>query len=814
MTATGTGATGTTATGAGPRSLADALRAASDEALAELLRLRPELISPVPGDLAQLAARAASSPSVTRALERLDRWGLQVLEAVCAATDPATVDEVRALLTPAPATAVREALDQLIAMALVYGDDQRLFVVAGAREVIGPHPAGLGPSAELLLGWFGSTRLQALFEDMGLAPVDDTAAAIAAFVGLFADADRADALIDQAPPAARQVLDKLTWGPPVGAVPRADRAVRAETASSPVEWLLAHGLLVATDPGTVVLPREVSLHLRGGRAHERVEPAPPSPPDGTTVPAPRVDSAAGAQAFAMVRAVEDLLDAWGLDGAPVLKAGGLGVRELKKAAALLDADEEGAALVVEVAYAAGLVGRSGELDDRWLPTPAYDSWRQLDPADRWVALADAWLRTTRVAGLVGSRDDRDKAAAALGPDLDRALAPEVRAAMLGVLAAAPAGTAAPAEAIEATLTWQRPRRPSRLRHGLVAWTLREADQLGVTGAGALSGPGRALAATGDTDRLDTAADRLEPLLPQPLDHVLLQADLTAVAPGPLIAELAHELALAADVESTGGATVFRFSESSVRRALDAGRTAADLHAFLAAASRTPVPQPLTYLVDDIARRHGRIRVGVASAYLRCDDEQLLAELVGDRRATELRLRRLAPTVISAQAPVEVVLERLRAMGYAPAAEGPDGSVLIRRPDSRRTPQHQRPPRLAGEQGTPTQTLRSAAVRALRAGDRATQAPRGTVVTGMAVTSGVLPRTAASMTLAMLRAALEQSRPVWIGYVDTHGQVTERVIDPVRLEGGYLTAYDHRYEEVHTFAVHRITGVAALDDEPA
>jgi predicted DNA-binding transcriptional regulator YafY len=85
---------------------------------------------------------------------------------------------------------------------------------------------------------------------------------------------------------------------------------------------------------------------------------------------------------------------------------------------------------------------------------------------------------------------------------------------------------------------------------------------------------------------------------------------------------------------------------------------------------------------------------------------------------------------------------------------------------------------------------------------------------MAVTSGVLPRTAASMTLAMLREALEQGRPVWIGYVDTHGSLTERVVDPVRLEGGYLTAYDHRYEEVHTFAVHRITGVAALDDEPA
>ena len=72
------------------------------------------------------------------------------------------------------------------------------------------------------------------------------------------------------------------------------------------------------------------------------------------------------------------------------------------------------------------------------------------------------------------------------------------------------------------------------------------------------------------------------------------------------------LAMLADVESSGGATVYRFTESSVRRALDAGRSASECHAFLAAVSRTAVPQPLTYLIDDVARRHGRLRVGAAS----------------------------------------------------------------------------------------------------------------------------------------------------------------------------------------------------------
>jgi hypothetical protein len=75
------------------------------------------------------------------------------------------------------------------------------------------------------------------------------------------------------------------------------------------------------------------------------------------------------------------------------------------------------------------------------------------------------------------------------------------------------------------------------------------------------------------------------------------------------------MALLADVESRGGATVYRFSAGSLRRAFDAGWTGAEVHAFLDRHSRTPVPQPLGYLVDDIARRHGHLRIGAAAVYL-------------------------------------------------------------------------------------------------------------------------------------------------------------------------------------------------------
>ncbi|RSR96370.1 helicase C-terminal domain-containing protein, partial [Streptomyces sp. WAC00469] len=309
---------------------------------------------------------------------------------------------------------------------------------------------------------------------------------------------------------------------------------------------------------------------------------------------------------------------------------------------------------------------------------------------------------------------------------------------------------------------------------------------------------------------ERAARLLAPLLPEPLDHVLLQADLTAVAPGPLQRPLAEMLDVLADVESKGGATVYRFTPASVRRALDAGRTAADLHAFLAEHSRTPVPQPLAYLIDDVARRHGHLRVGAASSYVRCDDEALLNEILADKRAAALGLRRLAPTVLAAQADPAALLEGLRTMGYAPAAESAAGDVVITRADSHRTPPRTPPEPVPEGPPVPDDTLLSAAIRAIRAGDLAATAPRRPSGTPQA--PGELPRTSSAETLATLQAAVLTGQAVWVGYVNADGAASQRVLAPVRVEGGYVTGFDHTADEVRTYPLHRITGVAELEED--
>ncbi|WP_330331793.1 helicase C-terminal domain-containing protein [Streptomyces sp. NBC_00536] len=806
--------------GTAPRSLAEALRARDDAALAALLRARPDLLNPVPGDVTQLATRAGTRASVVRALEHLDRFSLQCAEALAVAPDPCPYEALESLLTgvapdggddrPAAADAVRAALPGALRtlrdQALVWGGPDAVRLVRTARELLAPSasrpsPTGLGPTVAEATAGMSPGRVQEIVLAAGLPATHDPVSAVSALTALFTDGERMSALLDEAPAEAHQVLGRLVWGPPYGEV--------TANPTPPVRWLRDRGLLLPASTRTVVLPREVALHLRGGLAHRTAEPVAPPVAAAREHRPQLVDANAAGQALAALSTVEELVKYWEHTGPAVLRAGGLAVRDLKRTAAALDTTESLAAFWIELAYAAGLLASDGEADERYAPTPAFDTWTELPPAERWSALAAAWLPATRTSALAGEQDAKGRTLSVLGPDLDRSAAPEVRRRVLELLAALPEGGSADPDALLARLAWERPvRGTSELRARLAHWTLAEAELLGVTGRGALSAPGRALLAHEDPGPL------LAPLLPEPVDHVLLQADLTAVAPGPLRRPLGDVLAVLADVESKGGATVYRFTPGSVRRALDAGRTAADLHAFLAEHSRTPVPQPLSYLIDDVARRHGHLRVGAASSYVRCDDDAVLGELLADKRSAGLGLRRLAPTVLAAQAEPGALLDGLRAMGYAPAAESRTGDVLVARADAHRTPRRAAPVPVPDGPPAPDATLLGAAVRAIRAGDLAATAVRKEPAPSAAASAlpGELPRTSAAETLATVQAAALTGSAVWIGYVNADGAASQRVIAPVRVEGGFVTGYDHTADEVRTYALHRVTGVAELADD--
>jgi hypothetical protein len=748
------------------RSLADDVRARTDEELRDLLLRRPDLARPAPSDLTALAARATTRASTIRAVDALDQGHIDVLEAATLAEAPLDPGTVAGLLGTDDQPAVRRILEELWLRALLWRGPDGLRVVRTVGEALGPYPAGLGPS----------------FADLSASPLD---------------LRTLPALVDAAPSRARAILDRLTWGPPVGVLPE------AVDGPGPVDdgarWLVAAGLLVATAPDQVVLPREVGMALRSGRVHRTVRLDRPQP-RAVHYETGEVDAVAGVAASELLAGVDELLAAWSADPPRVLRGGGLAARALTLTARGLDVDVPHAALLVEVAYAAGLLDDDAEADPSWAPTAAYDRWRDEPGGVRWADLATGWLTSTRAPHLVGRRDGDDRAVNALSPDVHWPAVVSLRHDILAVLADLPPGSAAEVPDIASALAWWRPRRLPRESDPIVRAILAEADALGVVGRGALGSAGRVIVDAGAELRGAAAqtalAAAMHPHLPAPIDKILLQADLTAVAPGPVTGALADLLRLVADVESRGGATVHRFGQTSIRRALDAGWSADQILGALADASRTPVPQPLDYLVRDAARRHGQVRVGGARTYVRADAESTLDEMLATRDLTPLQLRRIAPTVLVSPVGPDTALDMLRDAGFAPAAEAPSGVVAVARVSARRSAARRGPAEVSVR--TVDAPHATELARALRAGEAAAEAATAGR-TGPAIPSGD-PTTS----VAVLREAIAGGYAVWLGYADGSGRVRRVLFSPRRIDGGRVTGTVEG--TTHTLSVHRISGV--------
>ncbi len=677
--------------------LAASLANRSDEELAVLLAARPDVLYPSPPrNVSALVSRLSAWQSVTICLSGLDRFAHQLLDGLCLLSGPATAQQVTGVLGAGAEVSVEEVaigLERLVALGLAWvdaGNKGKAAGVAGGAPVhvadqlrrANPRPAGLGPPLAQLVAGLQRSVVDTMTRNVGISPTKGSKAkprkaeAVAMLAKVLGDPARLAELVAEAPAEARVILDSLVAGHGISML--GSTHWYGQAPRTPLGWLQSRGLVVSVSWNRVEVPREVGLALRGGRPFAHLTPRPPGLVtedigDGTGA------DAASAAAADVLSGIEELCDEWGRSPAGSLKSGGLGARELKRASKAVGRDQGDIPLLAELSVAAGLLAAQG---GEVLPTPAFDDWLASAPADRWLTVVRGWLAAERWPSLAGQRDVNDKPIPALQPDNRSHHARDQRSDVLAALAAVKEGQVATRDSVAEYAVWRSPGRwgfgPARPAV-LVTWVLDEAAALGVTAGGGLSPPARALVA-GDEAGARAAA---EDLLPPPTNSVTLQADLTALAPGTLHPSLACELHLAADVESKGAATVFRFSEASVRRALDAGRSAAGLLDFLAEHATKGVPQTLAYLVSDVGRRHGRMRVGPAASYLRSDDPALLAQAMRSRRAAGLGLSQLTPTVVVAQAPVGEVLAALRADGLLPAEESVDGALVSAQPAPRR-----------------------------------------------------------------------------------------------------------------------------------
>ncbi|MFD4958396.1 helicase-associated domain-containing protein [Microbacterium sp. NPDC058389] len=291
--------------------------------------------------------------------------------------------------------------------------------------------------------------------------------------------------------------------------------------------------------------------------------APAPAPAAPTPAAPRSTAAAAERAFTTAGSLADVLLA--CLHTPLARTGAGPVsavdrRRLTDAGAIASPDD-----LEDLLTSAAEAGLAAARDREWVVTDAGEAWLQTPTPRRWEVIAEGFR-----AGL-------------------------------------PRGIRTPDGGFPIPASWPDaypldddwPAHAERRRRIGTRWGLFDPDESSTAEypwTTVLREGGRADAAT------------MAPYLPAEIDRVYLQADLTAIAPGPLAPALDLRLRSLALRESRAQASTYRFTAESLGAGMGEGETAASMREFLAGLSLTGIPQPLDYLIESTASRHGLVRV--------------------------------------------------------------------------------------------------------------------------------------------------------------------------------------------------------------
>lgn len=311
---------------------------------------------------------------------------------------------------------------------------------------------------------------------------------------------------------------------------------------------------------SAVRDRVSALHASDPAAFVPDQPAP------VRVPADdRAAAVAAERAFTTAGSLADVLLA-GLH-LPFARTGAGSVtaadrKRLAEAGAIGEDDD-----LEDLLAAAGAAGLAVASERAWRVTDAGEAWLAAATTDRWALIAEGFRA---------------------------ALPPGLRTPDGGVVDPAHWATAYPLDP-----DW--PQRVARVQRIGERWGLLTADPAEFAWTTAL--------------RTGAPADPsgLAIHLPAEIDRVYLQADLTAIAPGPLAPALDLRLRGIAVRESRAQASTYRFTAESLGAGMTEGETAESIAEFLSQLSLTGIPQPLAYLIESTAARHGLVRVGLDEA---------------------------------------------------------------------------------------------------------------------------------------------------------------------------------------------------------
>lgn len=297
-------------------------------------------------------------------------------------------------------------------------------------------------------------------------------------------------------------------------------------------------------------------------------------------------------------ALEELARAVGEDPLRELARGGLSAADATRLTERMPLGDMIPKELLSLAARASLIERRGGW---WLASDSVSTWITEEAAGRWLALTHAWFDSLSPAEcwVLSERSDW--------------------------------GTS-----LNAFVEWAYPISSAWLETSINE-SMRLGELLGLNADGHRTQLG-ALVLAGEWEQAAVLA--LEAVPPY-ADLVYVQHDLTIVAPGPLRPPAESALRQLCVVESRGVASTYRLTAAGITAALAAGGTANSILALLTQLSAVDLPQPVTYLIGDVADRFGSITVRAhdAGSVINCTDPVVLRTLAADQSLTALTLLR-------------------------------------------------------------------------------------------------------------------------------------------------------------------------------
>lgn len=279
------------------------------------------------------------------------------------------------------------------------------------------------------------------------------------------------------------------------------------------------------------------------------------------------------------------------------------------------------------------------------------------------------------------------------------------------------------------------------------------------------------------------------------------------------ATLYHLLAMTDPPAKGGTGNTVSLTRESIRRCLDQGANTRDILAFLQAHARTGIPQNVEYLINDVGGKHGHIHIGRAQMYVQVDTPLLLKELEARRELKPYFARSLSDTVaiLKADDP-DKLLRELRKAGYLPVSDdetprtalnlkpkpAPPAAPPITHVDDKRTNRPAKADatldwdRIAQEDGKPWEKGNTASTAIVANSGGPTTGTTSNLVRNQTLIKTLLMQASKTNTVVEIEY-LEMGKPT----------LARREVEPERVIGGILSAYDRLTGEHQNFNISRI-----------